>query len=172
MLVGKKDAQLATPEWQSIRAPITGVTWHEVKNIPGPQGIMTELFRPEWDTSGMPVVQVYQIRMLPGVVSAWHSHRRTLDRIFVSQGLAVLALFDDRDDSATRGTVNEFHIGELRPTLVVIPPGVWHGLQNLGTGECVYVNLPGEAYDYADPDHYRLPPDTTEIPYQWRRATA
>lgn len=172
MLSGKKDAQLVTPEWQPVRTPIAGVSWHEVKNMPGAQGIMTELFRPEWDPSGMPVVQVYQIRLMAGAISAWHCHRRTADRIFVSQGLAVLALFDDRDDSPTRGVVNEFHIGELRPTLVIIPAGVWHGLHNLGSAECVYVNLPGEAYNYADPDHYRLPADTTEIPYQWRRPQA
>ena len=171
MLRGKKDAQLVTPDWQSVRTPIAGVSWREVKHVPGTQGVLTEIFRPEWDPSGMPIVQVYQIRLLAGAISAWHCHRHTADRIFVGQGLAVLALFDDRDDSPTRGLINEFHIGELRPTLVVIPAGIWHGLQNLGGGECVYMNLPCEPYNYADPDHYRLPADTSEIPYQWRRTS-
>jgi dTDP-4-dehydrorhamnose 3,5-epimerase len=49
----------------------------------------------------------------------------------------------------------------------VIPPGVWHGLQNLGSGDALMLNLPTAAYVYEDPDHYRLPFDTEEIPYRW-----
>jgi dTDP-4-dehydrorhamnose 3,5-epimerase len=29
------------------------------------------------------------------------------------------------------------------------------------------LNCPSRAYDYEDPDHYRLPFDTPEIPYSW-----
>jgi hypothetical protein len=29
------------------------------------------------------------------------------------------------------------------------------------------LNYPTSAYDYEDPDHYRLPWDTDEIPYAW-----
>ena len=44
---------------------------------------------------------------------------------------------------------------------------MWHGLQNLGDTDALVLNFPSEAYNYADPDHYRLPADTTEIPYTW-----
>jgi dTDP-4-dehydrorhamnose 3,5-epimerase len=50
---------------------------------------------------------------------------------------------------------------------VVIPIGVWHGLQNLGTSDALVLNLPSQAYNYKDPDHWRLPYDTDEIPYRW-----
>jgi dTDP-4-dehydrorhamnose 3,5-epimerase len=62
----------------------------------------------------------------------------------------------------------ELHAGDVRPALVVLPPGVWHGLQNLGTIDALVLNCPTEAYNYADPDHYRLPYDTAEIPYVWK----
>jgi dTDP-4-dehydrorhamnose 3,5-epimerase len=29
------------------------------------------------------------------------------------------------------------------------------------------LNCPTEAYDYGDPDHYRLAYDSPEIPYTW-----
>ena len=45
--------------------------------------------------------------------------------------------------------------------------GIWHGVQNLGTADALMLNFPSRAYDYADPDHYRLPFDSPEIPYQW-----
>jgi dTDP-4-dehydrorhamnose 3,5-epimerase len=50
--------------------------------------------------------------------------------------------------------------------LVVIPPGVWHGVRNLENGDSTYVSLFDCAYDYADPDEWRLPPDTPAIPYR------
>ena len=58
-------------------------------------------------------------------------------------------------------------MGDARPALVILPTGVWHGLQNLGTGDALVVNFPTLPYDYDDPDHYRLPFDTPDIPYRW-----
>ena len=55
----------------------------------------------------------------------------------------------------------------MRPTFLVIPPGVWHGVQNLGTGDVILLNLPTRGYVYEDPDHYRLPYNTDQIPYSW-----
>jgi dTDP-4-dehydrorhamnose 3,5-epimerase len=51
--------------------------------------------------------------------------------------------------------------------MMVIPIGVWHGLQNLGSADALMLNFPTRAYDYEDPDHFRLPFDTPEIPYVW-----
>ena len=78
-----------------------------------------------------------------------------------------VVLYDARGDSPTRGQMNEFRIGTVRPGLIVIPPGVWHGVQNLHDGPSTLVNLVDRAYRYDDPDHWRLPPDTAEIPYRF-----
>jgi dTDP-4-dehydrorhamnose 3,5-epimerase len=37
----------------------------------------------------------------------------------------------------------------------------------LGGGDALMINFPSNAYDYDDPDHYRLPMDTDLIPYRW-----
>jgi hypothetical protein len=65
-------------------------------------------------------------------------------------------------------SLREYHIGDARPTFVVIPTGIWHGLQNLGSSDALVLNFPTEAYSYEDPDHWRLPFDTDQIPYSWR----
>ncbi len=75
--------------------------------------------------------------------------------------------FDGRETSRTAGQLMELHVGDARPAFLVIPPGVWHGLQNLGSADALMLNLPTHAYDYADPDHYRLAWDSPEIPYTW-----
>ncbi len=163
----QKDGQLVDREWQLLRRPIAGVSVREVRHVPRDHGIITEVYRPEWDPTGAPVVQVYQSRLFPGAIGAWSCHARTTDRLFVNQGHLKVVLYDGREDSETFQLLMELHTGDARPALVVVPPGVWHGLQNLGTVDALVLNCPTEAYKYEDPDHYRLPFDAAEIPYNW-----
>jgi dTDP-4-dehydrorhamnose 3,5-epimerase len=168
MLAGaRKDAQLVTNEWQAVAPPIDGVVVREVQHVPRDHGIITETYRPEWDPTGLPVVQVYQSRLFPAAIGAWSCHATSVDRIFVNSGLLKIVLYDGRDESATAGLVMELFAGDARPAFLVIPCGVWHGLQNVGPTDALVLNYPTAAYDYADPDHYRLPFDTPEIPYTW-----
>ena len=168
MLAGaKKDSQLITSDWHKIHELIEGVWLHEVLHVPRDHGVITELFRPEWDSTGLPVAQIYQSRLFPGALGAWSCHAQNTDRLFVNSGHVKIVLYDARNDSKTAGTINEFHAGDARPTLLVIPPGVWHGLQNLGPSDALVLNFPTRPYNYEDPDHYRLAYDSPEIPYSW-----
>lgn len=162
-----KDAQLVSSDWKLLQNPIDGVSVHEVLHVPRDHGTITEIYRPEWDPTGLPVVQVYQSRLFPGALGAWSCHAHNIDRLFINQGHVKVVLFDGREASPTFRKINEFLIGDTRPTFVVIPPGVWHGVQNLGPSEALMLNLPTNPYNYQDPDHYRLPFDSDEIPYAW-----
>lgn len=163
----KKDAQVISEDWHLLKEGIQGVHIKEVLHVPRDHGVITEIFRPEWDVTGMPVVHVYQSRLFPGAIGAWSCHARTVDRIFVTQGHLKAVLYDGREESPTHGMINEVLLGDARPAFVVIPIGVWHGLQNLGSSDALVLNLPTQAYSYEDPDHWRLPYDTDEIPYKW-----
>lgn len=168
MLAGaRKDPQLVTSEWATLQTGIDGVVIREVLHVPRDHGVITETYRPEWDPSGMPIVHVYQSRLFPAAIGAWSCHLRTIDRLFVNQGHLKAVLYDGREDSRTHGRVMELHVGDARPAFVVIPIGVWHGLQNLGSSDALVLNYPTHAYNYEDPDHYRLPYDSPEIPYTW-----
>jgi dTDP-4-dehydrorhamnose 3,5-epimerase len=164
----QKDNQQITEDWQKLGAVIEGVSVREVRHVPRDHGVITEIFRPEWDPTGLPIVQIYQSRLFPGALGAWSCHQRTADRLFVSQGHLKVVLYDARDDSNSKGQLMELHAGDARPCLVVVPPGVWHGLQNRGHIDALVLNFPTEAYNYKDPDHYRLPYDSPEIPYAWQ----
>ena len=169
MLPGaKKDPQLITSDWHKVEELIEGVSVREVRHVPRDHGVITEVFRPEWDPTGLPVVHIYQSRLYPGALGAWSCHAHTTDRLFVNQGNIKVVLYDGREGSKTSGMVNELYAGDARPFLVVLPPGVWHGLQNLGSQEALVLNMPTNSYNYEDPDHYRLPYDTLEIPYSWK----
>ena len=71
------------------------------------------------------------------------------------------------DASPTAGQTDEFFLGEHRPLLVRVPPGLWHGWKCTSTEEAFIVNAPTEVYKYDDPDQLELPHDTPAIPYDW-----
>jgi dTDP-4-dehydrorhamnose 3,5-epimerase len=167
-----KDRQQVTGEWHKLQEGIEGVVVHEVRHVPRDHGVITEIYRPQWDPSGLPVVHIYQSRLFPAAIGAWSCHARTIDRLFINQGHVKVVLYDGREDSPTCGRVMELHAGDARPAFVVIPIGVWHGIQNLGASDALMLNCPSRAYDYEDPDHYRLPFDSPEIPYAWHAGGA
>ena len=168
MLPGaQKDGQIVDHEWQAVRRTIDGVVAHEVLHVPRDHGVITEMYRPEWDPTGLPVVHIYQSRLFPGAIGAWSCHAKAIDRLFVNQGHLKLVLYDAREGSSTEGVLMELFVGDARPTFLILPTGVWHGLQNVGSTEALMLNFPTRAYDYEDPDHWRLPFDSDQIPYRW-----
>ena len=140
----------------------------EVKNlrvIHDDRGYLMEILRSDeqmFEKFG----QVYITTVYPGVVKGWHYHKMQTDHIAVISGMAKLVLFDDRENSTTRGDIDEFIIGDKNPMLVKIPPGVLHGFRAVGPNVAMMLNCPTELYNYDQPDEHRIVPHG-EIPYDW-----
>ncbi len=148
------------------REPVEGVLIKDLRIIPDERGRLMEILRRDeemFDKFG----QVYMTSNYPGVVKAWHYHKVQTDHVACIKGMIKLVLYDDREGSSTRGRLNEFFIGEHNPKLVRIPAGVWHGWKCVSETESLVINVPTEVYRYGDPDEFRLPFDTDEIPYNW-----
>lgn len=145
---------------------IDGVLTKPLKVIPDERGRLMEILRADDPIFGK-FGQVYMTTNYPGVVKAWHLHKVQEDMVSCVKGMIKLVLFDAREDSPTRGEVQEFFIGEHNPLLVRVPAGVYHGWKGISVDESVVVNIPTEMYDSDSPDEYRLPWDTSEIPYDW-----
>jgi dTDP-4-dehydrorhamnose 3,5-epimerase len=166
-LEGVKDCQLVRPDWSPADPiAIDGVTAKQITSVITDNGYLTEMWRPEWKLDGLGVGQVFQRVVDPGSASGWHAHRLTTDRLFCAIGRLLIALYDGRVESPSHGEVAAFRLGSERPGVVSVPPGVWHGVRNIGTQPVVMLNAVDVAYDYEDPDHYRLPLDTPLIPYR------
>lgn len=163
-----KDARSVTSDWELLEDPIAGVALRHVRHVTKGNGWVTELYRRDWQLDELAVDQVFQVVMMPRAVSAWHCHLLTTDRLSVVRGLVEIALYDDRAESPTRGQLNVFRLGDPRPALLVVPPEVWHGVQNIGDGPAAVVNLVDRAYDYDDPDHWRVSSDHAAIPHRWK----
>ncbi len=147
---------------------IDGVKVTPLKAIPDERGRLMEMFKsiePDFEKFG----QVYLTTAYPGAVKAWHYHKKQTDNFICVQGMMKVVLHDTRDSSPTRGQTNEFFMGTWNPMRLRIPPGVYHGFKCISTGEAMIINVPTEAYNPKDPDEYRLPAHTSEIPYDWTR---
>lgn len=167
-----KDRQTVTARWEpAAQDLIDGVRVKEIANVPKRAGYLTEMFRGDWDF-GPPLDQVFQVVLFFGAISAWHAHEVTTDRLFVAMGLMHIVLYDGRKESPTVGRINEFRFGSVRPGVVLVPPRVWHGVMNIGESSSVLLNMPDRAYRYDDPDHWRLPEDSPEIPFRFQPAAS
>jgi len=145
---------------------IEGVEIKELRVIPDERGWLMEILRCDDDVFKK-FGQVYLTTAYPGVVKAWHMHKKQTDNIVCIRGMIKLALYDSRKGSKTYGEINEFFIGEKNPKLVTVPPMVYHGFKAIGDKTAYIINIPDLPYNREKPDEYRLPPDTKEIPYDW-----
>ncbi len=145
---------------------IQGVTIKKLKYIPDERGRLMEILRSD-DKIFKKFGQLYITTNYPGVVKAWHYHRKQTDNICCLKGKIKIALYDARNNSKTKGEINEFISGENDPMLISIPPGIYHGWKCISKTEAIIICLPTELYNYKKPDEYRLPPDTKDIPYKW-----
>ena len=111
--------------------------------------------------------EIYFSCAWPGTVKAWHIHQRMTVNNAVISGRAKLVLYDLRDDSPTRGELQEIFLGEDNYVLAQIPPGIANGYKAYGDKMVILANAGTEPHDPTE--MLRMAPDTDEIPYDWAR---
>ena len=153
---------------EAPRGRIEGVHTKPLKVIPDHRGRLMEIFRSD-DELFERFGQVYVTTAYPGVVKAWHYHKLQTDNWAVLQGMALVGLYDQREDSPTRGHVNAFHMGVHNPMFLQIPAGVMHGFKCISESEVIVLNVPTQTYNYETPDEYRAPAHDPSIPFSWER---
>ena len=149
-------------------AVIDGVAARRANVFPDERGRLGEIIRaddPWFEKFG----QVYCTTTYPGVVKAWHFHKKQTDHFYVIKGTVKIALYDEREDSPTHGIVNQLYLGEHCPGLLRIPTGVQHGWMCVGQKEAYILNVASEMYNREKPDEFRTHPHDNHIPYDWAR---
>jgi dTDP-4-dehydrorhamnose 3,5-epimerase len=145
---------------------IDGVTLIPLARHADDGGNLTELARladgRAAGLEGFTVRQVNYSELAPGAIKAFHLHVRQTDVWYVPPGDRMLiVLIDVRQGSRTEGTRMRLMLGDGASRLLRIPPGVAHGVRNVGTaaGRIVYFT---DLHFSAEPsacDEGRLPWD-------------
>ncbi|MGH7837550.1 MAG: dTDP-4-dehydrorhamnose 3,5-epimerase family protein, partial [Candidatus Binataceae bacterium] len=99
------------------------------------------------------------------VIKGWHFHREMTLNYACIFGRIKLVLFDDREDSPTRGQLQEIFLGPDNYSLVIIPPRVWNGVKGMHEPHSIIANCATIPHDPNEIE--RLDPFNAQIPYQW-----
>ena len=162
-----QDRQTVTPGGEPLVELPFGSSLRETRTHVDDRGTVFELYDPRWEWHPAPMVFSYCFTIRQGKVKGWGVHHEHEDRYVLMFGEAKVVLYDGREDSPTFGLVSQVLLTEYRRQLLNIPAGVWHASQNLGDRDLVIVNFPTIQYDHANPDKFRLPLDTDQIPYRF-----
>ncbi len=144
---------------------IDGVLIKALKKIPDERGTIMHMMRcddPDFEKFG----EIYFSTVYPGVIKGWHIHKEMTLNYAVIYGMIKLVLYDERENSPTKGEVQEIFLSCDNYCLVKIPPMVWNGFKGIGTTAAIVANL--ATIPHRSDEIERLNPlDNNRIPYKW-----
>jgi len=109
--------------------------------------------------------EIYFSFIHPGVIKGWHIHKRMTLNYAVPIGKIKLVLYDDREDSPTKGELMEIFTGPEDYKLITIPPLIWNGTKCVSETSAIIANCATLPHN---PDEIeRLNPFDKKIPYDW-----
>ncbi len=158
---------------------LPGVRTMDLKKLPDERGFFAEALRSDWPDllAGDTIAQTNLSMSYPGMIRAWHRHRRgQVDYFIVVQGSLKICAYDDDPASPTRGQLDEVIASAERLQVVRIPGHYWHGTKTVSPTPSLTVYLVSRLYDAKNPDEDRrawndptvLDPRLHE-PFDWNR---
>ncbi len=163
----KRDKETVKPDGKEVTKLPHGVSFYESKTHVDDRGTLCEMFNPSWGWHKVPLKYAYFITIRPGKVKGWAVHRHHEDRYFIMFGDLELVLYDSRKNSPTYKKVFKIYLSEKNRRAINIPAGVYHAIQNIDDRDVILANFPTKLFDYKNPDKYRLPYNTKEIPHNF-----
>jgi dTDP-4-dehydrorhamnose 3,5-epimerase len=146
---------------------IEGVKVIPLRQIPDERGTVMHMLK-RTDPHFIQFGEIYFTTVHPGVVKGWHKHQRMTLNYACIYGRIRLVLYDDREDSPTRGGIMELSLGPDDYQLVQIPTNVWNSFKGLGEVTSIIANCATEPHTKeftASSD-----PFDSFIPYDWGKA--
>lgn len=125
------------------------------------RGSVTELMRTDWKDALEKdnFVQVNLSVSYPGIIRAWHRHRRDqVDYFICLKGSVKICVYD----AGTMELEEIISTGE-EPKIVRVPGKYWHGFKVIGNETAWLLYFTTKLYDYEKPDEERRPWDDQTI---------
>ena len=92
-------------------------------------------------------------------IRAYHRHTHLHDWFSIVHGSAKFALVDGRKESPTYNKTDILIGSNRRPSLIVVPPGVYHGWMSLEP-DTLLCSIASHEYNKENPDEERVSPDS------------
>jgi len=145
-------------------ADIKGVVITPLNTFPDDRGYFREIFRIA-DSPLSKAAQLSSTMSYPGVIKAFHYHKKQDDLWFCAKGMVQAVLYDRRKSSPTYKQTQVVPLGDQQPQTLFIPHGVIHGYKVLGPEPAHIIYATNQVYN--PDDELRLPHDDEEISFDW-----
>ena len=147
-------------------AEIEGVVVQPLRRIPDERGTIMHGVRR--DNMLNEFGEVYFKKLYKDVINGWHVHERLVLNYICIYGMIKLVLYDLRENSSTRGNLQEIFMGEDNYCLVHIPPRIANASRGLWAPYSIICNVASEPHD-PTVEYKRIDPHSREIDYDWAR---
>lgn len=141
---------------------IVGVIVTPQKRIPNPKGdILHVMKRSGAGYAGFG--EAYFSTVHDKVIKGWKRHRRATLNLVVPVGAVRFVIYDDRPDSATKGSFDDLILGGETHVRLTVPPGLWMAFQGRSEGLNLLLNIANEEHDPCEADNINI----EDIPFAW-----
>ena len=143
---------------------IDGVKITSLKIISDNRGSVMHMMRkdsPVYKSFG----EIYFSTIFKDSVKAWHLHKNSTLNYVCVKGKVKLVLFDDRENSATKGKFQELTLSPINYFMVSIPPNIWNGFKGEDIPESIIANCLDLPHD--EKEMVRLKPEDKKFNYKW-----
>ena len=148
-----------------IKSFIQGIEIIKKNQIVDDRGVILHMLRVD-DKNYKKFGEIYFSTINPNKIKAWHFHKLMTLNYAVVHGSIKLVLYDDRDESKTKGTIQEIMLSNENHYLVSIPPKIWNGFCSSNNKHAILANCSDIPHDKEE--IIRLPFDDPKFPYKWK----
>lgn len=100
-----------------------------------------------------------------GSIKAWKRHQEMTLNLIVPTGNIKFVVFDDREDSISKGKFGEVTLSIENYFRLTVPPKLWMGFQGLSSTTNMLLNIANIPHKKEEADRK----DTIEIDYDWEK---
>lgn len=110
--------------------------------------------------------EAYYSKINPDVVKGWKMHNQIHQNFCVPFGVVKIVVFDNREDSKTKGEIDEIILdGDSSYCLLSMPPKLWYSFKCISEHPSLLANIIDQPHNAIE--SITLPLINNTIPYEW-----
>ncbi|NDP28060.1 MAG: dTDP-4-dehydrorhamnose 3,5-epimerase [Flavobacterium sp.] len=111
--------------------------------------------------------EAYYSKINPEVIKGWKLHHRLCQNFCVPIGAVKIVVYDDRDESPTKGELDEIILNDSNNyCLLSMPAGLWYSFKCISEDFALLANIIDQLHDPLE--SITLPLENNIIQYEWK----
>ena len=141
---------------------IEGVLLTPLKKIPHPQGDIFHAMKKS-DPGFSAFGEAYFTEINFNEIKGWNRHHKMTLNLIVPVGKVFFVIYDDREQSKTKGTFGDVEVSVDAYQRLTVPPGLWLAFKGMYYGTNLILNLADLEHDPDEVEKRNL----EKFPYNW-----